>query len=50
MDKNVIVRIYTGVFEYNHASQRVLEKCEYVKEAVLPDILKVNEYFEKLKP
>jgi ribosomal-protein-alanine N-acetyltransferase len=30
-----IVRIYSGVFEYNLPSQRVLEKCGFVKEAVL---------------
>ncbi len=29
-----IVRIYTGVFEYNLSSQRVLEKCGFTKEAV----------------
>ncbi|MBN1927805.1 MAG: GNAT family N-acetyltransferase, partial [Prolixibacteraceae bacterium] len=29
-----IVRIYTGVFDYNHASQKVLEKCGFTKEAV----------------
>jgi RimJ/RimL family protein N-acetyltransferase len=29
-----IVRIHTGVFEYNLASQRVLEKCGFVKEGV----------------
>jgi len=29
-----IIRIHTGVFEYNRASQRVLEKCGFVKEAV----------------
>lgn len=29
-----IVRIYTGVFEFNKPSQRVLEKCGFVKEAV----------------
>ncbi len=27
-------RIYTGIFEYNKASQRVLEKCGFEKEAV----------------
>jgi RimJ/RimL family protein N-acetyltransferase len=27
-------RIHTGVYEYNPASQRVLEKCGYVKEGV----------------
>jgi len=30
-----IVRIHTGVFEYNKASQRVLEKCGFKKEGVL---------------
>ncbi|HDJ32785.1 MAG TPA: N-acetyltransferase [Bacteroidetes bacterium] len=29
-----LVRIHTGVFEYNVASQRVLEKCGFVKEGV----------------
>jgi RimJ/RimL family protein N-acetyltransferase len=27
-------RIHTGVYEYNPASQRVLEKCGYIREAV----------------
>jgi len=30
-----VVRIYSGVFEFNHASQRVLEKCGFEREAVL---------------
>jgi ribosomal-protein-alanine N-acetyltransferase len=30
-----IVRIFSGVFEYNLPSQRVLEKCGFIKEAVL---------------
>lgn len=29
-----IIRIHTGVFEYNTASMRVLEKCGFIKEAV----------------
>jgi [ribosomal protein S5]-alanine N-acetyltransferase len=29
-----IIRIHTGVFDYNIASQRVLEKCGYQKEGV----------------
>lgn len=29
-----IVRIHTGVFDYNLASQKVLEKCGFMKEAV----------------
>jgi len=29
-----IVRIQTGIFEYNTASQRVLEKCGFLKEGI----------------
>jgi [ribosomal protein S5]-alanine N-acetyltransferase len=29
-----IVRIHTGIFEYNAASQRVLEKCGFIKEGI----------------
>lgn len=29
-----IVRIFTGVFAFNKASQRVLEKCGYTREAI----------------
>jgi len=29
-----IVRIHTGVFEHNAASQRVLEKCGFIKEGI----------------
>jgi ribosomal-protein-alanine N-acetyltransferase len=29
-----LVRIHTGVFDYNKASQRVLEKCGFIKEGV----------------
>ena len=29
-----IVRIHTGVFEYNTASMRVLEKCGFIKEGI----------------
>lgn len=29
-----IVRIHSGVFEYNTASQRVMEKCGFVKEGI----------------
>jgi len=29
-----IIRIFSGIFEYNPASQRVLEKCGFEKEAV----------------
>ncbi|MDD4108591.1 MAG: GNAT family N-acetyltransferase [Prolixibacteraceae bacterium] len=30
-----IVRIHSGVFEYNHASQKVLEKCGFKKEGIM---------------
>ena len=33
-DQLGIIRIQTGIFEYNHASQRVLEKCGFVREGV----------------
>jgi RimJ/RimL family protein N-acetyltransferase len=38
-----IVRIYTGVFDYNQASQRVLEKCGFVKEAVFRQSICKND-------
>jgi RimJ/RimL family protein N-acetyltransferase len=38
-----IARIYTGVFEYNIASQRVLEKCGFTKEAVFRKSIFKNE-------
>jgi len=45
-----IVRIYTGVFEYNQASQRVLAKCGFIKEAVLKKaICKDNQIFDEIR-
>jgi len=45
-----IVRIYTGIFEYNHASQRVLEKCGFVKEAVFKkSICKNNQIYDEIR-
>jgi RimJ/RimL family protein N-acetyltransferase len=29
-----LARIHTGVYEYNAASQKVLEKCGYIKESI----------------
>lgn len=37
-----VVRIYTGVFDYNKASQRVLEKCGFTKEAVFKNAIFKN--------
>lgn len=51
-----IIRIHTGVFEYNTASMRVLEKCGFTKEAVFrKSIFKKGKIwdeirFVKLKP
>ncbi len=51
-----IIRIFTGVFDYNKASQRVLEKCGFKKEAVFEKSITkkgiiYNEVrFSKIKP
>ena len=45
-----IVRIHTGVFEFNKASQRVLEKCGFIKEAVFrKSICKNHELFNEIR-
>jgi len=41
-NKLKIVRIQTGIFEYNQASQRVLEKCGFTKEAVFEKAITKN--------
>ncbi len=40
-----IVRIHAGVFEYNIASQRVLEKCGFEKEGVFRKAVYKREIF-----
>jgi [ribosomal protein S5]-alanine N-acetyltransferase len=51
-----IIRIHTGVFEYNEASMHVLEKCGFVKEGVFrKSVFKQNQIWDevryaKLKP
>jgi RimJ/RimL family protein N-acetyltransferase len=40
-----IVRIHAGVFEHNLASQRVLEKCGFVKEGVFIKAVYKREIF-----
>ncbi|WP_394993822.1 GNAT family N-acetyltransferase [Emticicia sp.] len=43
-----IFRIYTGVFEYNLASMRVLEKAGFHQEAILKkSLVKENELFDE---
>jgi len=45
-----IVRIYTGVFEYNVASQRVLLKCGFTNEAIfIKAICKKNELYNEVR-
>ncbi|MBK5195810.1 MAG: GNAT family N-acetyltransferase [Proteiniphilum sp.] len=40
-----IVRIYTGVFEFNKASQRVLEKCGFIREGIFRKVVFKNGTF-----
>ena len=42
-EKLNIVRIHTGVFEYNVASQRVLEKCGFQKEGIFRKAVTKNK-------
>ena len=45
-----IVRIHTGIFEFNKSSQRVLEKCGYTKEAIFKkSICKNNEIYDEIR-
>lgn len=45
-----IVRIHTGVYEHNLASQRVLEKCGFVKEGVFKmAIYKREEFLDEVR-
>lgn len=45
-----MVRIHTGVYEYNPASQRVLEKCGYIKEAVFrKNICKNEQMYDEIR-
>lgn len=45
-----IVRIYTGVFEFNKASQRVLEKCGFTKEAIFrKSICKYDLIYDEIR-
>ena len=45
-----IVRIYTGIFEYNKASQKVLEKCGFTKEAIFRNsICKNNKMYDEVR-
>jgi len=45
-----IVRIHTGVFEYNTASMRVLEKCGYSKDCVFKkSVIKQGKLWDEVR-
>ncbi len=45
-----VVRIYSGVFEFNLPSQRVLEKCGFEREAVLKSaVCKKDRIFDEIR-
>jgi [ribosomal protein S5]-alanine N-acetyltransferase len=45
-----IVRIHTGVFSYNPASQRVLEKCGFIREGVFKNaIFKRGRFLDEVR-
>ncbi len=44
-----VIRIYAGVFEFNEASQHVLEKCGFIKEGVFKKaICKNNKMYNEI--
>lgn len=45
-----IVRIHTGIFEYNAASMRVLEKCGFTKEGVfVKSVTKQGKLWDEMR-
>jgi RimJ/RimL family protein N-acetyltransferase len=45
-----IIRIHAGIFEFNPASMRVLEKCGFTKESVAKKaIVKNNRIYDEIK-
>jgi RimJ/RimL family protein N-acetyltransferase len=45
-----IVRIHAGIFEFNPASMRVLEKCGFKREAVFEQaIIKVGKIYDEVR-
>jgi ribosomal-protein-alanine N-acetyltransferase len=45
-----IVRIHTGIFEYNTVSQRVLEKCGFKKEGVFQKaVFKQDKFWNEIR-
>jgi RimJ/RimL family protein N-acetyltransferase len=45
-----IIRIHTGVFEYNQASMRVLEKCGFTKDCVFrKSVFKLGKLWDEVR-
>lgn len=45
-----VIKIYSGVFSFNTASQRVLEKCGFEREAVLRNaVIKKEQIFDEIR-
>ena len=45
-----IVRIQTGIYEYNPASMRVLEKCGFIREGVFKkSVFKMNQLWDEVR-
>jgi len=45
-----LVRVHTGVYEHNLASQRVLEKCGYMKEGVFKKaVFKQDKFWNEVR-
>ncbi len=45
-----LIRIHTGVFEYNIASQRVLEKCGFAKDGIFrKSVFKQNKIWDEVR-
>jgi [ribosomal protein S5]-alanine N-acetyltransferase len=45
-----IIRIQTGIFEYNTASMRVLEKCGFTKEGIFrKSVFKQNKLWDEVR-
>jgi RimJ/RimL family protein N-acetyltransferase len=44
------VRVHAGIFEYNVSSQRVLEKCGFVKEGIFTkSVFKMNKLWDEVR-
>lgn len=49
-DKLDIIRIHTGVFDYNLPSQRVLEKCGFTKEGTFrKSVIKNGKIYDEIR-